>query len=510
MLFEAGEHKIFEEKDGGEFKAEVVEIGPTEPLGQLLPAGRIFVRKCYTVLFPVLWGRFEKNRSRVTISLTGTPGIGKSIFGLLFLIELVRFLKTSDASPENLASFGLGLNGHIVYEHVSGPGGVPTYFLIDAGADTIHRTRKEPTTWLADSHAFLLKDGPCPDFIVDCSVLWVSSPRAGSFQKAGEKGEKKFILPPWDADELVECWSRGCAPKELFDLGADDDAKDAREAVQDSLHALDDDADEAAQHEAILRRWTADLGPVARRVFSPAKGYSKLRAALDVDLGDLDGLAKIAQSQDAGGDASKFQHSHRLLLMIPSKDLTVFEFAPSSVSIGRKILRKKLEDDLESARTLMGKMSGTHLGLIFEPYAHFVLSKERTFKIRSLHNSEEEEFKTSTCETVEISNQELGALKLEPDTYYIPIDPTFAVIDSWSLPAMYQMTVTPTHPIKSGSNQFKALKSKGPTRIIFVVPRILAAEFKLQPLVTANGKRPADKAGPRGGWNDVQQFVLGL
>lgn len=465
------------------------------------------MRECYVALFPVLWDLFKKSGDdTVTFTLTGTPGIGKSVFGLLFLIELTRFLKASGASPVNLAEFGRGLSGRIVYEHASDTLSASTFYLIDVDAETIFRSYDTPTEWLSNQHTFLIKDGPCGSLDVDCSVLWISSPRAGSFQKAGERGEGVFILPPWEADELVKCWSMDCT-KDVFNLRDKEADQEARSAMEDALHTLDDDADEEAKNEAILRRWAADLGPVARRVFAPAKAYQALKGALGADLGDLEALATVAESHDTGGDHSKFQHSHRLLLMIPSADFTIYRFAPSSVSIGRKILHKKLSSDLESARSLMGRMGGAHLGLVFEPYAHFVLAKGGSFTIRSLADGGgEETFEMPACETVDIHSKDLDALVLELLKYYIPVDPTFAVIDAWCRHAMFQMTVSLNHPIKSGSKQFKALKGKGPNCIIFVVPKSIAANFKLQHLVKSNG----EVSMPAGGWNDVKQFVLGL
>jgi hypothetical protein len=75
---------------------------------------------------------------------------------------------------------------------------------------------------------------------------------------------------------------------------------------------------------------------------------------------------------------------------------------------------------------------------------------------------------------------------------------------------MFQITVGLSHPIKSNSKHFKALRGKGPTRIIFVVPKDIEDKFQRQPLVLADGKPFKGTGGPSEGWNDVQQFVLSL
>jgi len=151
---------------------------------------------------------------------------------------------------------------------------------------------------------------------------------------------------------------------------------------------------------------------------------------------------------------------------------------------------------------------------VFEPYAHFILSNlekdETVFKIRNLNTSEVEDLKLAKMVTVEMENRDLDSLSLVDNEYYIPTDSQFAVIDSWTKCAMFQMTVSTNHPIKSGAKQFKCLEGKVRPRIIFVVPNDIAENFPQQPLVLANGSEPKGGHSPRKGWNDVQQYVLGL
>jgi len=201
--------------------------------------------------------------------------------------------------------------------------------------------------------------------------------------------------------------------------------------------------------------------------------------------------------------------------MIPSGDLTTYNSVPSSAKIARTILRKSLETDLKSAQSLLGKIKGANRGLVFEPYAHFMLSTGGTFTIRSLPADGEnaafvELVLPSSMPTVDVENKDLDTLELQDGTYYQPTDPCFAVVDSWTSLDMFQITVGLSHPIKSNSKQFKALQGRGPTRIIFVVPKDIEERFQQQQLVLADGKPSEGACGPNGGWNDVQQFVLSL
>ena len=502
----------------GSREATVVHLEDDTPLGQHVFSRRIFVRECYSGIFDKVWNFYQQRQRRITVTLTGTPGIGKSLFGLLFLVELIRFLRSCKASCGNLSGeFGLGLNGRIIYEHISEIGSDATYYLIDTETKAITKQYEKPAEWLDDENVFLIKDGPCRLYDVLCQVLWVSSPRAGSFQKAGELGGNTLVMPPWTPDEIVACWTAGCAPANLFPMPISDKGHLARTAGEEVLSMLDETLSEHAKDEAVLRRWTADLGPVARRVFNPADGYTKLDAALGSDLfkEELCKLAEEATSRDAGGESSRFKTSHRLLLMVPSGDLTTYTFVPSSAKIARTILHKSLQRDLNYAKSLLGKITGANRGLVFEPYAHFMLSTGGTFTIRSLPADGEtaESLKLvlpSNMPTVDVDNEGLAALELRDDAYYQPTDPCFAVVDSWTSSVMFQITVGLSHPIKSNSKQFKALQGKGPTRIIFVVPKDIEGRFQRQQLVLADGKPSKGACGPNEGWNDVQQFVLSL
>jgi hypothetical protein len=136
-------------------------------------------------IFDKIWSFYKQRQRRTTVTLTGTPGIGKSLFGLLFLVELIRVLRSHKAPSGNLCGvFGLGLNGRIVYEHVRVVLSAATYYLIDTETKAITKHYEKPADWLDDQDVFLVKDGPCDDYGVSCQVLWVSSPRAGSFQKS--------------------------------------------------------------------------------------------------------------------------------------------------------------------------------------------------------------------------------------------------------------------------------------------------------------------------------------
>ena len=491
-----------------------VDIGHAEPFGQRVPRQRVFIRESYVELFALVWVAFLQGEGRVTVTVTGTPGIGKSVYGLMFLVELIRYLRRHEAARDKLVSFGPHqLDGRIVYEHRVTDADKTTFYLVDTAAQSIEQASEMPQGWVVSSAVFLLKDGACQQFDVSCPVLWVSSPRLGSFQKVQRDAIRRLILAPWTADELVAYWKADCASLRLFELSALDQDRRAREAmlsVRESSLNSGVKEDEVVK-ELIVRRWAADLGPVARRVFNPALAYERLQGAMnDLSTEDLGAVISIARGGRDLSATSRFKQSHRLLLMVPSADCTGYAFVPSSVRIGRTLTERSLAASLRLAESLLGQVHGVHKGLMFEPYAHFVLARGGQWKIRNLVTDNLNEFTLRSLATVEVANSEVASMCLEAGKYYTPADPQFPVVDSWTTQAMFQITVSSHHPIKSGAALYRALRGKGPNKLIFVVPKELAPAFRRQPLVLANGSRPQGGGEVRGGWNDVTQFVLGL
>ncbi|KAL1528530.1 hypothetical protein AB1Y20_009873 [Prymnesium parvum] len=187
---------------------------------------------------------------------------------------------------------GLELDGRIVYEFSRDDRNArPHYFMIDVRKEQIWSLND----WLPiqqERTIFLVNlDGPSA-FSKACRghALWISSPRAGSFQTEYNKqdvpgGCSRLYMPPWTEEELIQCWRKGCAPTDLIaTVFADHEAKktpESRAATTAALEAcemlvesnaepeLDDVMRKPEYQEEVLKRWAGDLGPVARRVFNP-------------------------------------------------------------------------------------------------------------------------------------------------------------------------------------------------------------------------------------------------
>eukprot|EP00736_Rhodelphis_marinus_P007248 Rmarinus@m.1841 len=137
-----------------------VNIGQKKVLGQVIPNERIFVRERYVALYNRVWHELVENRESVVV--TGTPGIGKSLFGILLVIELIHFLQTKS-----------DLHDLLFYEHATIEGDPSIFYIIDVKRKTVTLKRsfliKELFT--AGESTFLVKDGPCQDFDAECPTL---------------------------------------------------------------------------------------------------------------------------------------------------------------------------------------------------------------------------------------------------------------------------------------------------------------------------------------------------
>lgn len=137
--------------------------------------------------------------------MPGTPGIGKSLFGILLIVELVRLKKTNDIRLKDVNT--------IVYESQTAVGDNALIYQINVEDGTvfpIYRFNMVALTQKKDS-TILIKDGPCSgtDSAL-CRKVWICSPRPNGFKKwTGNTGTREQFLAPFDTSELANCVHNG-------------------------------------------------------------------------------------------------------------------------------------------------------------------------------------------------------------------------------------------------------------------------------------------------------------
>ena len=493
------------------FDEHVVNVQDTDPFGQRVPSHLIYVRECYRALCPRIFDLLGKETKLV---LTGSPGIGKSLFGLLLVIEFVRF------KMYGLVSKALTGITHILYEHVRSEGSDPSYYIIDIERKSIEFEieRKAISPHINSKQTLLVKDGACNEYDHKCPSVWISSPRPQSLRKYTEESNvRRLCVPPIETDEIIACFLAGCAPHNLFELQECGAEHPARVAMNEAFSQIGDDDENAlgSRQIAAINRWAADLGPCVRRAFNPVMFYEKQKAALSELAGeDYRAILRIAERGTSTGDRFKFTHA--LLTMCVRAPFAEYVLAPASKAVLKKIWDLKKAEDMKRARELMGRLEGARLGLIYEPYCHEIICDESGYKATARclvgrSPGETKEWDFGALRRCAVSAADFGSHSPQDGEYYVPDDPTFPVVDAWTTKGMFQMTVASTHPIQSGAKLFKALRDKKvPGVIFFVVPERLYAEFPAQELVLGDGKKPDHGGGPRNGWNELEQWVIGL
>lgn len=496
------------------FDETAVNVEERVPLGQKVPTERIYIRYCYKELCSSVLRLLERGTE---VILTGSPGIGKSLFGVLFVIEVIR-MRASE-----LLSGALEEITHLVYEHRLTEHSVSTFYVIHIEGKSIKEVDfSDVRTYVWNSLTLLVKDGACQHFDHKCPSLWISSPRPKALRKLGEEiGVCSLCVPPFEVDEMVSCYSAKCAPSNLFDLencAGDHPARIAR----DEAYSQVDDTDEhciVSREIAAITRWAADLGPCVRRVFNPIPSYIKQQGALG-ELGERDYeiIEKIATIGTEVAD--QFKQSHILVTMCTAFPFFEYFLAPASKVVLSRMWDLKQQRDMSRAESMMGRLEGARLGLIYESYCHEKLCDGKGFKATarllggppgSWGIGEEREFDFGKLQRRSVSTAEFSDHSPADRDYCVPDDPAFPTVDAWTTQGMFQMTVASTHPIKSGAKSFKALKDKNvPNRIFFVVPVDMYHSYTAQKLVLGDGSIPSGDAGPRDGWNDLEQWVIGL
>jgi len=389
-------------------------------LSQNLPAKRLFVRGCYKALSTEIWRLLQKSPG---VAVLGTPGIGKSLFGLLFLIETIQWLR----QKKTVVLYAKPLAWPVVYATEA------THYIF---YEDSRGSCKEGSIPIAAKPGFLILDGRAtynPHF--DCPCVWLSSPCPDTFKKTIKReGFRRLYMPPWTADELVECWKQRWASERLFNKKAGPHWDLAVEILSELASAPD-----AEWQEEVLRHWIHELGPVPRRVFFPRQGIDSMMTALADEI-DYPSLLRVYKGS-LEISSSKFPHSHTLLLTIPVENYADFVFAPATAGIARRVLQMQCEQDLAQAQSLMGKMQGDQLGNVFQPYLEHILSLGGSFEVRSLEDNKASVMDVAPCAKQLLSNKEFDELKASaPNKLYIPHDPDFPAVDCWTQNLMFQAT----------------------------------------------------------------------
>ncbi|KAI8905906.1 hypothetical protein EDD86DRAFT_211086 [Gorgonomyces haynaldii] len=161
----------------------------------------------------------------------------------------------------------------------------------------------------------------------------------------------------------------------------------------------------------------------------------------------------------------------------------------------------KLRQFLDNSQPI--PLLATLRGNLFEAYAHRQLAAGGIFSVRSLDGRNT--LSQLTLKKLEMARFYEIAECQKKGNYYIPWNPNYPCIDSY-IPAIghFQMTVSLDHPLQQ-SRMAEIVQQSGIERLYFVVPSTIFKEFPEQKLATKNAsknKRPKVV--------EVEQFALSI
>jgi hypothetical protein len=392
----------------------------------------LYIRKAYEDLFKIICGNLEptnpENRLR-GMALTGTPGIGKSIFLFYILWRLANAESTKTVILHRRSD-----RGNIFIFQNNG-------CRVACNLDRIDGFLNDPSTWyLTDA---LLES---PDESKAVTIV-VSSPARRYYSEFLKRSHVAPLhyLPTWSLEEL-----QLVAP---FYPITETDIKDRYNMIGGIPRYViekKDDLDELIRH-AVGRIEIKKFPLIVSGSVSKEDQVSHLIVQFVVDTASY--LKFTLQM------ASSYATEKAMELFISNQEEEMKRFILNTTP-------------LPALATLRGPF--------FEAYAHQKLAKGGKFIGRSLENCEECE---SDFSTMKISRFSKVSDCMDPKPYYVPWYSNNPCIDSVVLNKGYfQMTITSEHD-SAWSKLKEMVDELKMDKLYFVVPHTIFKEFQRQKLV---------------------------
>ena len=424
----------------------------------LFPPTAVFVRKSYNMLLSfVLKPRGTLTRSKFVI--TGTPGIGKSMFKYYILYRLLfTNLKVFGNQIEDV----LLLSGHGRYHIWRADDGEIKFRRVRTPAD--YDFYYEPGSKLSKHTA----------------VLWdpsnVPGQEAVSVISTGAALQMAFVSP----NELANLrgFVKANSPNSIIymPLWSDEELEKLRASLFDEHVTLEESrsiAELSGNNPRLTLQWTAQRDKdVSFDIYRNEYRDSLVTAIDQLDIDKIKSLMKVAEiSQHHLTANSSTNHYKHLVIEI---DLPLNRASLNSNLIVRpcsEFVRKeltfiffknKLENHMEVMKNLLDAASGdgrAYAGWMFEWYAHYELAKTTNRSCVYLADPDSSiDFQMNwSGRKVFRSMKEIEG-RVEVNHYYLPAHQTLASIDSFVVSNSggdgvlrvfaFQMTVASSHPVK--------------------------------------------------------------
>jgi hypothetical protein len=388
-------------------------ITPPEGVPQSCPfvGSSIYVRECYDKYYKMILELLERKQY---ISVTGTPGIGKSAFYLYFF-QRYRQEHQDDAVLTASFSKEQELEECLLWKV---DGTKQRYESVPREAANIYLYDGPPKTKTAGTTKMIAFTCPNRD--------WLTSQDKNAWHI-------EVYMPNWDFAEMME----------------------ARDLL--AIDLLDD---------ILEKRFSLFGGDVRYCLSLNKKIIQRGENAITVALTKLTSFDSLRNCFDGSADQKVVVHRLMHYVVTPDSDCNFASLEPASVEIS-KLMNAELEKVREHERgKLMRWLDGagkasTFFGWLFENHVHARLLKGGTFEIRSLGgNVEESQLSISpTVGKYERFKTVFTAAQIFREIYQIPSSDTQESIDSYILTAtelwMFQITRNNYQPV--GAERIVAL-----------------------------------------------------
>lgn len=417
------------------FNAKIVNNCISSESGSYLPYSareipKIFVRNCYKEVFDLLLDSISNNRKNFCIS--GTPGIGKSLF---FIYILHRLLTDSVWKPKR-----------IVYHCETS---IYVYDLDEKIVSEFTDTDIKSNLVRVEDSLYVV-DGSKTSYIRStCVTIFISSPRSEFYKTYKTQSHAiEWCLPTWSTEEIRDCKDL-CYP----------DLSDASFNTRFEIYG------------GVARYVFYDLGETVPK---------KMENALN-DIDAVKNVRHVGQSTDI------FPASHTLMHMIvgDDSDRVHYQYLYTDIAsrfVGEQLWIRHSKQMIDNLQNMFGGAPNQISGHLFEIYGHRLFASGNiSLKAKNLDDGVEFEFSFKSHSEHLFFGKDSIPSSLESNAYYEASDDVnFPAIDSLSYQGMFQFTVAQNHPIRG----VKILKSicqlfQNPA-IYFVVPKHRFLNFQKQ------------------------------
>lgn len=417
---------------------------------------RIYVRKSYKKLYKVITRIFKNNvlDTANRIIITGTSGIGKSAFLIYFIIRHLAEWK--------------GNNPPIIIFHTKASPSLCYAF----GGTSIIRTGyiRDFAPLLLDRETWYLVDSNLNPNLSNAKTIIAVSPKTlnselNNYQDVNKKFPKTYYMAPWKLGELKKC----------------------REAVysivpQELMKTLYQKIGGVPRY--VLEAPSVEFSRNGTFISASRSAYKRIQEALDSVKSAAKLLDCVRQAKD------NLEVSSRILHRWPNpRDHEEFYLRWASTHILDRI-NAQLKDEawMEVINELIRHDNDASLrGRLFELYVIHIFRKGGySFKYRSLQKPFKEDIFNidilPNIQEFEKSSELSEHSAYNTKDLFIPTIPNFPCLDLFLSPYMFQVTVSPTHPIKQGrlveivKNLLK--EKEEDLHLCFVVPENIYDNYK--------------------------------